>query len=141
MAKDKKKALPEGEDQAAPKKKSKKKIIIILFVLLLMFTGVGAGAYWWFFMRNPGVVSEGGEGGEVAAETETKGQDADKGKEEAKEGEKGGDHGSAKVERPATLPRSQGIVVPLPPITVNLMDAGGRRYLKLGMEEIGRAHV
>ena len=39
-----------------------------------------------------------------------------------------------RIERQSDLPRSAGLVLPLPPITVNLSDPGGRRYLKLGME-------
>lgn len=41
---------------------------------------------------------------------------------------------NAKIERQSDLPRSGGMVLPLPPITVNLQDPNGRRYLKLGLE-------
>ncbi|MBO4369328.1 MAG: flagellar basal body-associated FliL family protein, partial [Desulfovibrio sp.] len=36
--------------------------------------------------------------------------------------------------KPAGLPRSSGVVLPLPYVTVNIYDSGGHRYLKLGME-------
>ena len=144
MAKDKKKALPEGEDEITPAKKSRKKIIIILVALLLMLTGIGVGGYWWFFLRAPGALGIGGA--EATVEEGAKEQTDDgKATAEAKGGEKKAEKKGEKkedaakgqspvIERPANLPRSQGIVVPLPPITVNLYDAGGRRYLKLGME-------
>ncbi|MBQ9536490.1 MAG: flagellar basal body-associated FliL family protein [Desulfovibrionaceae bacterium] len=133
MAKDKKKALPEGEEAATPTKRSRKKIVIILFLLLLTFTGVGAGGYWWFFLRNPGVVDQ--ENTQVEAEADSKEAEAKHVSEPEKAaGGKNHEEASAKIERPTTLGRASGIVVPLPPITVNLRDASGRRYLKLGME-------
>ena len=132
MAKDKKKALPEGDDAVAPRKKSRKKIIIILVAFLLMLTGVGVGGYWWFFLRAPGALPEGGEAAEVVEEAAKDGKSSAAAKDAKKA--QGAESGSAIIERPANLPRSQGLVVPLPPITVNLYDAGGRRYLKLGME-------
>ena len=39
-----------------------------------------------------------------------------------------------RIERQSDLPRSGGMVLPLPPVTVNLADPSGRRYLKMGME-------
>ena len=135
MAKEKKKApaLPEGDEVTPQKKSSKKKIIIILIVLLLLLSGAGAGAYWWFFIRNPGSLPfdigakvEDVQKGDAPAEEAAKG----KGKDQ----EKQANADSARIERPAGLPRSGGVVLPLSPITVNLYDAGGHRYLKLGME-------
>lgn len=143
MAKEKRQAqaLPEGEEDAQPKKRNKRKLIIILVALLLMLGGIGGGAYWWFFLRAPGSFPsslwKGGDG-EKTEEVSEQGEAAN-GKEDAK-GERSKEHVEAKgekggtIERPAGLPRNRGIVVPLPMITVNLFDAGGRRYLKLGME-------
>ncbi|MDO5484522.1 MAG: flagellar basal body-associated FliL family protein, partial [Desulfovibrionaceae bacterium] len=45
------------------------------------------------------------------------------------------------IERQSDLPRSTGLVMPLPMITVNLSDPGGRRYLKLGMEVEANADI
>ncbi|MFT3958707.1 MAG: flagellar basal body-associated FliL family protein [Desulfovibrio sp.] len=45
-----------------------------------------------------------------------------------------GGAGEGRIERQGDLPRSSGQVLPLPPITVNISDPSGRRYLKLGME-------
>lgn len=116
-------ALPEGQAEK-PKKKSKaKKIVIILALLLMIFGGCGLAAYWWFFLRAPShEVAEPG----AAAEIETR---ANAPKEDAR-----GDLSNAKIERQSDLPRSGGLVLPLPPITVNLHDPNGRRYLKLGLE-------
>ncbi len=116
----------DGDD--APPKKSKKKLIIILLVLLMLLGAGGGGAYWWFFMRAPAVE------GEVTEET----QDAT-----AAEGEATAEAGTAdaenadgqpRIERQSNLPRSAGKVLPLPPFVVNLSDAAGKRYLRLGME-------
>ncbi len=121
--KEAKNALPEGDD--APPKKSKKKLIIMVLVLLMILGAGGGGAYWWFFMRGPASVEEqavdaetGAEGGETSAE----GASAS------------GEEGSARIERQSDLPRSTGQVLPLPPFVVNLSDASGKRYLRLGME-------
>ncbi|MCR4666508.1 MAG: flagellar basal body-associated FliL family protein [Desulfovibrio sp.] len=131
MAKEKKKsdvALPEGDEATPPKKSGKKRIIIILLIFLLMSSGIGAGAYWWFFMRNP--VSppvEGQPHEEQVQDKEEGGKTAD-----AKQGEPAKTGGQ--ISKPAGLPRSSGVVLPLPYVTVNLYDSGAVRYLKLGME-------
>ena len=62
---------------------------------------------------------QGGQGG-VSAQGQSGGQGA------------GG--GDGRIERQSDLPRSGGMVLPLPPVTVNLADPSGRRYLKMGME-------
>lgn len=126
-SKDKEAALPEGQAEK-PKKKSKaKKIGIILGLILLMLAG-GLGAYWWFFMRAPGHESVPETPVEESAPQESKSA------EESGESAEGKPAATARIERPGDLPRSAGMVLPLPPITVNLSDPGGRRYLKLGME-------
>ncbi|MCR5562355.1 MAG: flagellar basal body-associated FliL family protein [Desulfovibrio sp.] len=128
-------ALPEGALEAVPKKKSRvKRFVIIFFILLMTLTGAGAGAYWWLYMRQPaspeaekdmppesGHPSPGNEAGAGG-----KGADA-KTPPDAKDG-------GARVERQTSIPRSAGVVLPLPFVKVNLADGGGRRYLKLGME-------
>ncbi|MDE5832841.1 MAG: flagellar basal body-associated FliL family protein [Desulfovibrio sp.] len=118
-------ALPEGQAEK-PKKKSRAKKLIIIFALLFLILGcAGLGAYWWFYMRAP--VADGEIAEESAARRETSVQTSEK-----PEGEQS--LNSAKIERQSDLPRSGGMVLPLPTITVNLNDPGGRRYLKLGME-------
>lgn len=124
--KEKEAALPEGQAEK-PKKKSKaKKIVILLAILLVMFSCAGLGAYWWLYMRTP------------AAETPPKEQTETASNEAPEKAPAQTDNknslNSAKIERPSDLPRSTGMVLPLPPITVNLAEPGGRRYLKLGME-------
>jgi flagellar protein FliL len=143
------KALPEGQAEN-PKKPSKaKRIVIILAILLMTLSGAGIGAYWWFFLRTPSAATS-------APHDATAGEAAGKGATgQPSSGEAGGGHagasgaggaggsggvggsggaGDARIERQSDLPRSSGQVLPLPPITVNISDPSGRRYLKLGME-------
>lgn len=69
----------------------------------------------------------GGQAEQGAAASGASGSDAGGGTSQ-------GTPGAARIERQGGLPRSAGQVLPLPSITVNLSDPGGRRYLKLGME-------
>ena len=146
-AKDKEaKALPEGQAEN-PKKPSKvKRIVIIVAILLITLSGAGIGAYWWFFLRTPSAASSAPHDA-PAGEAAGKGAAGQPGTAGA--GGSGGGHGGAagagatggaggagdaRIERQSDLPRSSGQVLPLPPITVNISDPSGRRYLKLGME-------
>ncbi len=110
----------------APPKKSKKKLIIILLVLFMLLGAGGGGAYWWFFMRAPAIE------GEVTEETQETA--AAEGDAALAEGEAASADGQPRIERQSNLPRSAGKVLPLPPFVVNLSDAAGKRYLRLGME-------
>lgn len=124
--KEKEAALPEGQAEK-PKKKSKaKKIVIILALLLMIFGGCGLAAYWWFFLRAPG--NEVADAGLASPGVETPVPSPQE------ENRTDSDLNKAKIERQSALPRSAGLVLPLPPITVNLQDPNGRRYLKLGLE-------
>ena len=146
------KALPEGQAEN-PKKPSKaKRIVIILAILLMTLSGAGIGAYWWFFLRTPSAATSAPHDA-TAGEADGKGATGQPSSGEA--GGSGGGHagasgaggaggsggvggsggaGDARIERQSDLPRSSGQVLPLPPITVNISDPSGRRYLKLGME-------
>ncbi len=127
--KEKEAALPEGQAEK-PKKKSKlKKIVIILAILIMTLGGAGLGAYWWFYMRTP--VTD--DGSPAPASQETQADSAQTAQQPAAKDDKASLN-SARIERQSDLPRSVGMVLPLPPITVNLAEPGGRRYLKLGME-------
>lgn len=126
--KEKEAALPEGQAEKPKKKSRAKRLVIILAILLMTLGGAGAGAYWWLYMRTPAADNpqDGatGEGGAPAAENQA---------------QPSGDSqqpsiNNARIERQTDLPRSAGMVLPLPPITVNLSEPSGRRYLKLGME-------
>lgn len=125
--KEKEAALPEGQAEKPKKKSRAKKIVIILALLIMILGGCGLAAYWWFFMRAP------------ASET-TETSLAVESKEPAKpaESQQGSNTeqnlSNARIERQSELPRSSGLVLPLPPVTVNLSDPDGRRYLKLGLE-------
>ena len=146
------KALPEGQAEN-PKKPSKaKRIVIILAILLMTLSGAGIGAYWWFFLRTPsaassaaqtapageaagkGVAGQPGSGGSGGAGGAGGGHGGASGTGAAGGAGGAGGAGDARIERQSDLPRSSGQVLPLPPITVNISDPSGRRYLKLGME-------
>lgn len=133
--KEKEAALPEGQAEKPKKKSKKKRLVVLIIVMLMILAGAGGGAYWWLYLREPG--------GEVAAEEGEAAVQEAAGTQQApaQQGapaEQGGLN-SARVERQSDLPRSGGIVLPLPPVTVNLADPNGRRYLKLGMEvEVNR---
>ena len=137
-------ALPEGTAEIPKKKSRVKRIVIILAILLMTLSGAGIGGYWWLYLRTPssssaapasdaagasaaagqpaGSSQAGGQGGQgsLSAQGQSGGQSA------------GG--GDGRIERQSDLPRSGGMVLPLPSITVNLSDPTGRRYLKMGME-------
>ena len=146
------KALPEGQAEN-PKKPSKaKRIVIILAILLMTLSGAGIGAYGWFFLRTPsaassaaqtapageaagkGVAGQPGSGGSGGAGGSGGGHGGASGAGAAGGAGGAGGAGDARIERQSDLPRSSGQVLPLPPITVNISDPSGRRYLKLGME-------
>lgn len=122
-------ALPAGEDDKKQKKSSRGKRIIILLIVLLTLGAVGGGGYWWLYMRGPAAP----ETADAPAKTEQAANEANApdGKKEASQQNA---QGGVRIERQSDLPRSGGIVVPLPSITVNLADPAGRRYLKIGME-------
>lgn len=127
MAKDNKEkeaALPEGQAEKPKKKSRAKRIVIVLTILLMTLGAAGFGAYWWLYLRTPAA--------DVESVENTPQPSAPQPSQSAGEDEKS--LNAAKIERQSDLPRSTGMVLPLPPITVNLAEPGGRRYLKLGME-------
>ena len=134
-AKDKDKdaaALPEGQAEKPRKKSRLKRIVIILAILLMTLGGAGIGAYWWLFMRTPvdEVLAAAADAGAEAPQSAPGKTPAPAGSGASGQSPSPG----ARIERQSDLPRSGGLVLPLPPVTVNLSDPGGRRYLKLGME-------
>ena len=141
-AKDKEaKALPEGQAENPKKPSRVKRIVIILAILLITLSGAGIGAYWWFFIRTPSAATAVAQDA-APADAAGKGAAGQAGAGAAA-GAAGSGHGGAagaggagdgRIERQSDLPRSSGQVLPLPPITVNISDPSGRRYLKLGME-------
>ena len=128
-------ALPEGQAEKPRKKSRIKRIVIILAILLMTLGGAGLGAYWWIFLRTP--ATEAPAPAAEAAPDAAKGAPANA-SAPAAPGAPGQapqtPPAGARIERQSDLPRSSGMVLPLPPVTVNLSDPGGRRSLKLGME-------
>ncbi|MCH5277406.1 MAG: flagellar basal body-associated FliL family protein [Desulfovibrionaceae bacterium] len=104
-------------EKAEPKRSGKFKIILIIIILLLLLSA-GAGSFWWFQLREPGASLMGGSGGASPAP-------------EASQDAAAASAGAA----PATdIPRPVVNNVALPTVMVNLADAAGNRYLKVGME-------
>lgn len=122
-------ALPEGQAEKPRKKSRIKRLVIILAILLMTLGGAGLGAYWWLFLRTPAAEAPAAasEAGVPDAAPQSRAEPS-----EAASGQT--PPAAARIERQSPLPRSSGLVLPLPPVTVNLSDPGGRRYLKLGME-------
>lgn len=128
-------ALPEGKAEKPKKKSRLKKIVILTVILVMTLGGAGLGAYWWLYMREPAS----GQPDNAGASDESMASGAESSQRETSTADNGADINSARIERISDLPRSGGMVLPLPNITVNLADQGGRRYLKLGMEvEVNR---
>lgn len=125
-------ALPEGQAEKPRKKSRIKRIVIILAILLMTLGGAGLGAYWWLFLRTP--AAEAPAPAAEPAPDAAKGAPAPASAPGAPGAAQQSPAAGARIERQSDLPRSSGMVLPLPPVTVNLSDPGGRRYLKLGME-------
>lgn len=125
------KALPEGQGETVKKPSKFKRIVLLLAFLLILGAVGGAGAYWWFFIRTPAV-----ETSADSSETSTAAEGQDAKAQANAEGEKApaGAASEGRVERQTPLPRSNGQVLPLPPVTVNISGTSAQRYLKLGME-------
>ena len=132
-------ALPEGAVEVPKKKSRVKRIVIILAILLMTLSGAGIGGYWWLYLRTPSS-SSGAPASDAAGASAAAGQPAGSsqaGGQGGLSGQSGGQSaggGDGRIERQSDLPRSGGMVLPLPSITVNLSDPTGRRYLKMGME-------
>lgn len=137
-------ALPEGTVEAPKKKSRVKRIVIILAILLMTLSGAGIGGYWWLYLRTPSS-SSGAPASDAAGASAAAGQPAGSSQAggqggqggvsaQGQSGGQGAGGGDGRIERQSDLPRSGGMVLPLPSITVNLSDPTGRRYLKMGME-------
>ncbi|MDD4702383.1 MAG: flagellar basal body protein FliL, partial [Desulfovibrio sp.] len=133
-------ALPEGQVEV-PKKKSRiKRLVIILAILLMTLSGAGLGGYWWLYLRTPST-GAGAPAADAAGASAAAGQSSGSAPAAGQAGQGGqgasgtaASGGDARIERQSDLPRSGGMVLPLPAITVNLSDSAGRRYLKMSME-------
>ena len=137
-------ALPEGTVEVPKKKSRVKRIVIILAILLMTLSGAGIGGYWWLYLRTPSS-SSGAPASDAAGASAAAGQSAGSSQAGGQggqgglsaQGQSGGQSaggGDGRIERQSDLPRSGGMVLPLPSMTVNLSDPAGRRYLKMGME-------
>ncbi|MDR1857807.1 MAG: flagellar basal body-associated FliL family protein [Desulfovibrio sp.] len=124
--------LPDGQDVPLKKPSRLKRIVIILAILLMTLAAAGGGAYWWFVLRTPPPHDAAAEAAHPAEAEQAKPGTAAGPAPTAPAAQSKGSGGT--ITPPEGLPRSAGIVLPLPSVTVNLTDPGGRRYLRLGME-------
>lgn len=114
----------DGVEVVVKKTSKVKKIVIFLTIFIMMGAAGGGGWYWWFYIRQPSAASS-METGENINNMENVGSTTT--------GQNGEDS-SPRIERQSNLPRSTGVVVPLPKFVVNLSDPTGKRYLRIGME-------
>lgn len=135
-------ALPPGGAAAdTPRKKSRaKRIVIFLAILLITLSAAGGAAYWWLFLRTPDGMTPDTPAAVAtstdAAVSPAAGQQAADGGTQAQPpaAPAAAGKGSPRIEAQPEMPRSTGVVLPLPPVRVNLTDPSGRRYLTVGME-------
>lgn len=137
------KELPKGqaEPEKPPKKRSRFKVIMLGVGLLLLLAGGGGAGYWWLYLRPDatglaGLLSAFDSEGEESPAADAGGTPAkaDAGRAaSAPTTQRAAENATAKG-APAPAPRSVQKPVPLPEFTVNLADAPGNRYLKIGME-------
>lgn len=131
-------ALPEGQAESPKKKSRVKRLVIILAILLMTLSGAGLGGYWWLYLRTPssnGAALATDAAGTPSAAGQSAGSASGAGQAgQGNQGASGQAGGDGRIERQSDLPRSGGMVLPLPSITVNLSDPAGRRYLKMSME-------
>lgn len=132
-------ALPPGGAEKPRKTSRVKRLVILLTILLITLSAAGGAAYWWIFLRDPAAASSADAAAETAAPAENaapagassaSGGKANTGKADANAAPGAG----ARIEAQQQMPRTQGIVLPLEPIRVNLTDPSGRRYLTVSME-------
>lgn len=135
------KELPKGQavPEKPPKKRSRFKVIMLGVGLLLLLAGGGGAGYWWLYLRPDamglsGLLDAFDSEGEESPASDTGGAPADAGRSaSAANTPRAADNATAKRTSALTA-RSVQKPVPLPELTVNLADAPGNRYLKIGME-------
>lgn len=109
-------------------RRSKLKIILIILVLIFLMIA-GAIAFWWFQIRQPGDSLLPGMSNMPAASSQQEGSLA------AGSGPQAGQASQPAQNQPVTdMPRPATSMATLPSVMVNLADAAGDRYLRVGME-------
>lgn len=107
-------------------RRSKLKIILIILVLIF-FMIAGAIAFWWFQIRQPGDSLLPGMPNMPAASSQQTGA--------AGSAPQAGQASQPAQNQPVTdMPRPATSMATLPSVMVNLADAAGDRYLRVGME-------
>lgn len=118
------------ENAAEKPKRSKLKIILIILFLITLLIG-GAGAFWWFQLRQPGdSILPGAMNAPVAGS-----QAGNQAESRAAQSGQNAQGGQNAQNQPVTdMPRPATSMATLPSVMVNLADAAGDRYLRVGME-------
>lgn len=123
-------AAKDKENAAEKPKRSKLKIILIILFLIILLIG-GAGAFWWFQLRQPGdSILPGAMNAPVAGS-----QAGNQAESRAAQSGQNAQGGQNAQNQPVTdMPRPATSMATLPSVMVNLADAAGDRYLRVGME-------
>lgn len=123
-------AAKDKENAGEKPKRSKLKIILIILFLITLLIG-GAGAFWWFQLRQPGdSILPGAVNAPVAGS-----QAGNQAESRAAQSGQNAQGGQDAQNQPVTdMPRPATSMATLPSVMVNLADAAGDRYLRVGME-------
>ena len=118
-------AAKDKENAGERPRRSKLKIILIILFLIILLIG-GAIAFWWFQLRQPGEGLMPASGTPAAAVRQ---EAAPAGNAQA------GQAPQPAQSQPVTdMPSPATSMATLPSVMVNLADAAGDRYLRVGME-------
>ena len=116
-------AAKDKENTGEKPKRSKLKIIFLILFLIILLIG-GSIAFWWFRLRLSGDALTAVPNVPAASV----GQDAAAGTGQT------GTSPARQNSAPTDMPRPATSMATLPTVTVNLADAAGDRYLRVGME-------
>ncbi len=124
-------AAKDKENAGGKPKRSKLKIILIILLLIFLMIG-GAIAFWWFQMRQPGDGLLPGTPNMPTASSPQTGSSATGSSPQA--GQSPQSSQTAQNQPVTDMPRPATSMASLPSVMVNLADAAGDRYLRVGME-------
>lgn len=124
-------AAKDKENAGEKPKRSKLKIIFIILVLIFLMIG-GALAFWWFQIRQPGdSLLPGTPNMPTAGSPQAGSPDAGS---SPQAGQASQSAQPAQNQPVTDMPRPATSMATLPSVMVNLADAAGDRYLRVGME-------
>ena len=124
-------AAKDKENAGEKPKRSKLKIIFIILVLIFLMIG-GALAFWWFQIRQPGDSLLPGTPNMPMAGSPQAGSPAAGSSPQAGQAPQSAQ--PAQNQPVTDMPRPATSMATLPSVMVNLADAAGDRYIRVGME-------